>query len=124
AGSHTAPRMPSMVWTSPSDRRWWQVLPPPSWAFPPSTWPRWLPPAGPFSSALIGFARYTTDVVPAKAGTHIPGSVVMGPRLRGDDTLPINRHRAGFEDKSGRRHHGRGKNKARRPRPARKRPEG
>jgi hypothetical protein len=24
-------------------------------------------------------------VVPAKAGTHIPEAVVMGPRLRGDD---------------------------------------
>ncbi len=24
-------------------------------------------------------------VVPAKAGTHIPESVVMGPRFRGDD---------------------------------------
>jgi len=24
-------------------------------------------------------------VVPAKAGTHIPEPVVMGPRLRGDD---------------------------------------
>ena len=26
------------------------------------------------------------SVVPAKAGTHTPESVVMGPRLRGDDS--------------------------------------
>jgi len=25
----------------------------PSWAFPPSTWPRWLLPAGPFSSRVV-----------------------------------------------------------------------
>ena len=25
-------------------------------------------------------------VVPAKAGTHIPEAVVMGPRVRGDDS--------------------------------------
>jgi hypothetical protein len=25
-------------------------------------------------------------VVPAKAGTHIPEAVVMGPRFRGDET--------------------------------------
>jgi hypothetical protein len=28
-------------------------------------------------------------VVPAKAGTHIPEAVVMGPRFRGDDTIWI-----------------------------------
>ena len=26
-------------------------------------------------------------VVPAKAGTHIPETVVMGPRFRGDDSM-------------------------------------
>ena len=31
-------------------------------------------------SAVVGDA-----VVPAQAGTHIPESVVMGPRVRGDD---------------------------------------
>ena len=28
----------------------------------------------------------STVVVPAQAGTHIPETVVMGPRFRGDDT--------------------------------------
>jgi len=27
------------------------------------------------------------SVVPAKAGTHVPEAVVMGPRLRGDDSV-------------------------------------
>jgi hypothetical protein len=31
-------------------------------------------------------AGYQLAVVPAKAGTHIPEAVVMGPRLRGDDS--------------------------------------
>ena len=31
--------------------------------------------------------RSSLTVVPAQAGTHIPESVVMGPRLRGDDTM-------------------------------------
>jgi hypothetical protein len=30
--------------------------------------------------------RFST-VVPAQAGTHIPEAVVMGPRVRGDDSF-------------------------------------
>src|SRR6202047_153986 len=34
-------------------------------------------------------AECSHTVVPAQAGTHIPETVVMGPRLRGDDRLKL-----------------------------------
>jgi hypothetical protein len=38
-------------------------------------------------NALMAHAGYQLAVVPAKAGTHIPEAVVMGPRFRGDDSI-------------------------------------
>jgi hypothetical protein len=54
------------------------VLPSPAWAFPPSTWPRWLPPARPFSQRQAAVSVGANLLSPSWPGL----SPQVGPDLR------------------------------------------
>src|SRR5262245_11079716 len=42
-----------------------------------------------FGLSAASVKQHQRGVVPAQAGTHIPETVVMGPRLRGDDSRDL-----------------------------------